>query len=233
MAQQREAWEAIHGLRFPSVTVSHVPWTSIPRKFLHVGIVLATELAPQSDLPKAILHVSECATLADYQVRLLHASGCASVYVVLGAEAERAREELAAHQTIVNELWRQGRVSSIQAVLKALDRYDGCLIVPVDALGILDDTLQLVIETAEVGEHAVIRPSYDQHPGRLLWLNRVAAAEVAVLCATSDTSFDEFLSSHAHLLPVDDPAILTEITEPDDFERIRSHSTGERDGKCS
>lgn len=211
MAQHREAWEAIHGLKFPSVTVSHVPWTSLPRKFLHVGIVIATELMPESDLPKAILHISRDETLADYQVRSLYASGCAYVYVVLGAEAERARAELVAHHIIVNELWPQGRVSSIQTALKALDRYDGCLIIPVDMIGVQDDTLQQLIEAAEIGGHAVIRPSYNGQPGRLLWINRAAATEVATMSPSGDKSFDVFLLSRAHLLPVDDPAILAEI----------------------
>ena len=211
MAPQREAWEAIHGLKFPSVTVSHVPWTSLPRKFLHVGIVLATDLAPESDLPKAILHVSGDETLAGYQVRRLHASGCASVYVVLGAEAERARAELAAHQIVVNEFWQQGRVSAIQAALKGLDRYDGCLLIPVDTIGVLDDTLQQLIEASELGEHSVIRPSYNGQPGRLAWINRAAAAEVAAMSPSGDKSFDVFLLSRAHLLPVDDPAILAAI----------------------
>ena len=141
--------------------------------------------------------------------------------VVLGSEAERIAKELRTCDTVINAQWRAGRLTSIQCGLKALDRFDGCFIMPVDAVGMKPETLRAVREIAETGEHDVVRPTHDGKPGYLVWISRTIAEKVMAIQVDGDTPLNEILASHTKTLPVDDPAILHNINTPEDWEKVR------------
>jgi CTP:molybdopterin cytidylyltransferase MocA len=100
-----------------------------------------------------------------------------------------------------NPDWAKGRLTSIQAGLRALPGADGYLLLPVDSVGLHLDTVVRMLQ-AEGAEAR--RPFYRGQPGRILWISVSVAHEILSLPA-SDTRLDEWLAPRITALEVDDP----------------------------
>lgn len=217
----REQWQSLHGINQPYTAPSTTPWKTGVRQFNHAGLITAAGASSRMGFPKALLRLPDGTPLAQYQSDFLKHGGCTEVFVVLGAEADRIAKELPACNTAVNTRWQEGRLTSIQTGLSALETYDGCFIMPVDAVGIQLDTLRAVRETAETGEHQVVRPTHESKPGHLVWISRLIAEQVKALNADGDTPLNEILAPHTKQIQVDDPAILRNINTPEEWDIAR------------
>ncbi len=192
------------------------------QQFKHAGLITAAGASSRMGFPKALLLLPDNTPLAQYQAELLKRGGCKDVVVVLGSEADRIAKELPDCRTVTNERWEEGRLTSIQTGLRALENYDGCFVMPVDAYGIQPATLRAMREAAETGNHQVVRPTHDGKPGHLVWISRVVAEQVVALDADGDTPMNEILAPHTHPIAVDDPAILRNINTPAEWETLRT-----------
>ena len=154
--------------------------------------------------------------MARAQGDLLRAGGCGRVVVVLGAHAERIRPSLAGCDVVLNPDWEKGRVTSIQAGLRGLGDFDGCVILPVDAVGLRVQTVRAVVARAETGSADAVRPMYLGQDGKLLWVSRTLASEL-LRAPPGDQRLDELVRERAERVPVDDPALLSNVNTPEDL----------------
>lgn len=182
------------------------------------GLVLAAGASSRMGYPKALLPTSANVPLAVHQMRLLRTAGCQRVAVVLGAQAESIAKKITDGEVVRHPDWAKGRLTSIQAGLRALPGADGYVLLPVDSVGLNLDTVVHMLQ-AEGAEAR--RPFYRGQPGRILWINARVAREILSLPA-GDTRLDEWLAPRITALEVDDPAILNNVNTPDEWAEVRT-----------
>ncbi len=189
------------------------------------GCVLAAGASRRMRTPKATLAVAADSGLADAQVALLDTAGCQPVVLVLGADAEKIRPHLRTRQVVVNPDWAEGRLTSVQAGLRALHEVapaaSGYLLLPVDTAFVQPSTVRKLLDVAAAGTATVLRPSFAGVPGYLVWLARTVAAELLAGTWPPDTPVNEILAEQTTLLPVPDPAILHNANTPEEWQQLR------------
>ena len=180
--------------------------------------------------PKALLAASGGTPLALHQADLLRRAGADPVCIVLGCDGERIRDALAGwpacgsagfSEIVLNPAWSSGRLSSIQAGLRACRDRDGILILPVDTVGVRADTLEALLAFCDIQDAPAVRPVYEGQPGRVLWIGKTLAAEILVLDSREAFRLDAWISGKTASFSVDDPAILHNVNTPDDWARVR------------
>lgn len=182
------------------------------------GLVLAAGASSRMGYPKALLPTPDNVPLAVHQMRLLRAAGCTRVAVVLGSRADAIAAKLTDGEVVRNPDWEKGRLTSIQAGLRALPGHDNYVLLPVDSAGLRPATLVCLMR----GEGAAARrPFYRGKPGRVLWISAAVANEILHLPAT-DTRLDEWLAPRITAVDVDDPAILNNVNTPDEWAAVRA-----------
>ncbi|MGD9875029.1 MAG: NTP transferase domain-containing protein [Kiritimatiellia bacterium] len=186
---------------------------------MHWGIVLAAGASSRMGFPKALLKTPEGIPLALHQLKLLESAGCAKTAVVLGSEAQRISEKLKGVRIFLNPDWESGRPSSILAALKNATDGVGIFILPVDTVGVRAKTIRKVLDAADAAGHPAIRPVCKGVRGKLVWISSALANEIVK--QNLSERLDEFLADRAVALEVNDPAILSNINTPGDWEAIR------------
>lgn len=113
------------------------------------GLVLAAGASSRMGMPKPLLRLPDGKPLGLAQANLLQSAGCDPVKIVLGAREREVREALGDAETFVlNERWRQGRISSVQTGLRAVHPFSGCVLLPVDTAGVRADTICRVLDAS-------------------------------------------------------------------------------------
>ena len=187
----------------------------------HAGIVLAAGASSRMGQPKALLPTPGGTPLALHQARLLEAAGCSPVIIVLGCDSDRIRPHLPGFAIAYNKDWETGRVSSVQAGLRAASA-DGYLILPVDTVGVRLETLQALRSAANTTRSRAIRPTFDGREGKVMWVSAALAADLLRLDPASETSrLDHVFRGQSEQLPCPDPALLNNINTPADWEKAR------------
>ena len=183
------------------------------------GLVLAAGASSRMGYPKALLPLPNGTPLAMHQMRLLRAAGCARVAVVLGSTADAIARKITDGEVVRNPDWERGRLTSVQAGLRALPGHRGYLILSVDTVGIQVETLARLLRPSPTPATA-LRPVHRGEPGRVLWIPAAFAAELLALPGP-DVRLDHWLGDRATLVPVDDPAVLNNVNTPDDWAAVR------------
>jgi CTP:molybdopterin cytidylyltransferase MocA len=195
--------------------------TSLAGVATTTGLVLAGGASSRMGSPKALLEMPDGLPLAVHQCRLLRRAGCLRTAVVLGADAERIAPQLPGCEIIVNRDWQRGRFTSLQAGLRGVPPTEGYLILPVDSVGIQEDTLSAMISTATNGPFEALRPVVNGEPGRVLWINLAIAREL-IRQAPGDLRIDDHLRDRVFSLAVTDEAIVRNINTPAEWDMLRS-----------
>ena len=170
--------------------------------------------------PKALLTVCENTPLARYQHDLLLQAGCAQAIVVLGCRAEFVSIRLTGCPVAVNPDWETGRLSSVKAGLKALQPFDGCVILPVDTVGVKTQTVQHILDAAAREKARAIRPVAAGRRGKIIWISKTTADEILAQ-DSGEGRLDYFFEDLASELEVQDQAILNNINTPEEWESAR------------
>ncbi len=181
------------------------------------GLVLAAGASERMGSPKALLQTPDGIPLAKAQADLLSRAGCDPVTVVIGADAARIREEVMGCPFTVHEGWRAGRVSSLQAGLRALPPSDAYVILPVDAVGIAQQTVESLLCLGASSRAQAIRPSYRERAGHLLWISAATADEILHLMPAPETRLNAWIDPKCMWVEMEDPALLHNLNTPDDW----------------
>ena len=186
----------------------------------HVGMVLAAGASSRMGQPKALLTVCDNTPLARYQHDLLLQAGCAQVIVVLGCQAEVISRRLDGCKIAINPAWETGRLSSVKAGLKALQSFDGCVILPVDTVGVKVQTVQQILDAATREKSRAIRPVVAGRRGKIIWISKTTADEILAQ-DSGEGRLDYFFEDLASELEVQDKSILNNINTPEEWENAR------------
>jgi molybdenum cofactor cytidylyltransferase len=166
--------------------------------------------------------VETCArSLADEVVAVVgasHEAACARV------EAARARLSGQALRCVVNDRWREGRTTSVQAAWASCPAGWSLLVVPVDHPAVRLVTLDALFGVFgyAAGEPDVTVPVVEvegrRRRGHPILLSHRLRDEVLAL--GPNEPLHDVVHRHVVLeVPVDDPGILLDIDEPGDLER--------------
>jgi len=99
------------------------------------------------------------------------AAGSGSVHVVVGAEVDHVRAELAdlPVEFVVNKAWREGVASSIRAAIDAIERRDRpvetLILMLCDQPGVSGDVLRRLLEAYRTTRAPVVASRYPEGPG--------------------------------------------------------------------
>jgi len=165
--------------------------------------------------------------LSRLQADLLLGSGCSSVVVVLGCEGDRIVSDLSplpeSIAVVINENWKRGQFSSLQAGLSALaDRTStgGWVVVaPVDMLGLERTTLEHLLRECNDTYDAVV-PTYQGKSGHPVAIaGRICKHLLQQSC--DNARLDRLLRRmNVKLVETNDPATLSNLNEPEDLRRL-------------
>lgn len=187
-------------------------------QYKHAGIVLAAGASSRMGQPKALLPMPDGAPLAIHQANLLRDAGASDIAIVLGALGEEIAAALRAYgyPIIFNHAWTTGRIASLQAGLRTMPTdITGAVVLPVDTVGVAPQTFQKILAAADEQRPLALRPSYNNAPGRVAWINCELFAPLLALPADPSFRLDAWLADREIMLPIDDPAISNNINTPD------------------
>jgi len=162
--------------------------------------------------------------------------GNISIVVVLGHEAERIKKM---HPDLpvswcINEQWKKGQFSSIQAGIISLlqSEVTAIIVLPVDAVGIHPDTIKTIIDVVNKQPNfAAVIPEYKGQKGHPVLLQRSFAEgllEIDPNNATARLDMQIDKASNVIRLPVNDPKIVGNINTPEGWENYLASIVSKR-----
>lgn len=159
------------------------------------GLVLAAGAGTRMGRPKALVHAPDGTSWLRRTVEVLRDAGCSEVTVVLGAQADQARDLVPdGVAVVVAEDWGEGQSASLRAGLGALTDASAVVITLVDLPDVSADVVRRVL-AAGAECHTLSRAVYDGRPGHPVLLGRdhwVAVASVAA----GDDGAKPYLRTH-------------------------------------
>jgi CTP:molybdopterin cytidylyltransferase MocA len=193
------------------------------------AILLAGGESRRMGSPKPLLPWDE-ETLVEYQLRQLRAAGADTVVAVLGHEADAVRPLVhnAGAKAIVNELYREGRASSVRVGAAALgDDTEAVIVLNVDQPRPAEVTRRLLEEhgarraLVSVPVHAGKRGHPVILAGSLLREMREVREETQGLRAVTERP-----GRDVNEVEFDSPVVLLDLNEPGDYEAARREFFG-------
>jgi len=180
------------------------------------GLLLAAGAGSRMGLPKALKHDHNGASWLRRSVGVLLGGGCSEVYVVLGAEAERAAALLDGIDVriVVARDWATGMSASLVAGLRALaaTEAEAALVMLVD----LPDVTEAVVSRLVVGvdPSSLQRAAYGGIPGHPALIGREHWAGVGAIASGDKGAQPYFLSHPHHLVECADLASGQDVDSP-------------------
>jgi molybdenum cofactor cytidylyltransferase len=187
------------------------------------GIVLAAGESRRMGQPKQLLPFGE-RTILERVVDTLLAAGVGEVVVVLGHLAERVRAVLGDRpvRAVINELYRQGMLSSIKYGVGAVGtEYDALLIALGDQPHIECAVVSEVMRAYRAGNAGIVIPRYGEKKGHPIIISLQKYRE-AIVNLPEDVGLNALMQEHAddvRLLDVATEDIIRDIDVPDDYTR--------------
>jgi molybdenum cofactor cytidylyltransferase len=154
------------------------------------------------------------------------------VVVVLGHHAQAIREAIAAGlptgsadlRVVVNDRYRLGMLSSLQAGIRALPpSAPGALFTLVDHPAVRESTLDRLIEAFSHGDAPLVIPRYQAKRGHPVAASRAILAEILALPA--EASAKDVIHAHrpqTRFLDVDDAGVITDVDSPPEYEDLKA-----------
>lgn len=149
----------------------------------------------------------------------------APLVVVLGHHAEDILATIQEPQVVkivVNENYRMGMVTSLQAGIRAIpSEVDAAMFGLVDHPTVKESTIDLLVEQFQGGQRILAIPCYQNQRGHPVIATRSILEKILHLqnYSTPKTVIRKH-SSDTTLVEVDDPGVVLDIDEPGDYESV-------------
>jgi len=191
------------------------------------AVVLAAGNSTRMGEPKQLLLLGG-RTLLERTLENVRAAEVDEVVLVLGAFAEKIRQELPAVffdalKVVVNRDYEQGMARSLREGLAAvIPQMDAVLIVLADQPFVRPETINRIIERYRQSDAEIVIPFYKGKRGNPVLLDRSVFAEAMAL--RGDVGFRALFGRHvAGIVEVDvaDEGVLLDIDSREDYERLR------------
>jgi len=196
------------------------------------GVVLAAGESRRMGQPKQLLPFGE-RTILERVVDTLLTAGVGEVVVVLGHMADRVRAVLGDRPVtaVVNELYRQGMLSSVKCGVRAIGAgYDAVLFALGDQPHIEGAVVSEVMRAYRAGNAGIVIPRYGDKKGHPIIINLQKYRE-AIVNLPEDTGLNALMQEHAddvRLIDVATEDIIRDIDVPDDYTRELARFTERR-----
>jgi len=192
------------------------------------GLVLAAGESSRMGADKALL-TYRGHTFIETIVRTLRHGGVTRIAVVLGHHADEIRRavDLSDVLVVVNEAYRQGQTSSLQAGLRALDSREGpsleaivfCL---VDHPAVSAEVIQTLVATFRASGSPVVIPTYKGQRGHPVLIGHALFGELLALspAAGANTVTRKYRDA-TQFVEVNDMGILIDVDDPDAYRSLK------------
>ena len=192
------------------------------------GLVLAAGESSRMGADKALL-TYRGHTFIETIVRTLRHGGVTRIAVVLGHHADEIRRavDLSDVLVVVNEAYRQGQTSSLQAGLRALDSREGpsleaivfCL---VDHPAVSAEVIQTLVATFRASGSPVVIPTYKGQRGHPVLIGHALFGELLALspAAGANTVTRKYRDA-TQFVEVNDMGILVDVDDPDAYRSLK------------
>jgi len=153
--------------------------------------------------------------------------------VVVGAHAEeiRAQAKLGADELVVNEEWRRGQLSSLQAAIRSLPEgtTEGMLVCLVDHPLISAPLVSLLVETFERDKNKIVIPTYRGKRGHPVIFPRALYAELLGMRENASENIGARAVVRAHAtdvdeVPVSEEGVIINLNDPETLRRFSVQS---------
>jgi CTP:molybdopterin cytidylyltransferase MocA len=189
------------------------------------AILLAGGESARMGRPKPLLVWGD-ETLVEYQVRQLQQAGCNPVIVVLGAHEDAVRPLV--HRTgahaVINELYAQGRASSVRVGAGALaEDIQAALILNVDQPRPVAVHRQL-LAAMDATERPIAVAAHDGHRGHPVAFAGAIFPELREVREATEGMRAVMERHENDILEVtfDTPVVLLDLNRPEDYEAAKS-----------
>ncbi|PYV14663.1 MAG: molybdenum cofactor cytidylyltransferase [Acidobacteria bacterium] len=188
------------------------------------GLVLAAGESSRMGRDKALL-LYRGRTFLEAIVRTLDAGGIKRIAVVLGHHAEEIRQKtrLEGAEAVVNEHYRLGQTSSLQAGLAALDgpALEAVLVCLVDHPTVHAETVRALVGAFEPPILDVVIPSYGGERGHPVLIARQLFPELRALGpGIGANSIIRKYRDTTRILEVNDPGVVTDVDDPKTYQDL-------------
>lgn len=185
--------------------------------------ILAAGESRRMGSPKALLPYRGKA-FAEYLLELSTHPRVGVQRVVLGARAEeiRAQIHLGDAEVLVNQEWRQGQLSSIQAAVRSLpmNQTAGLLLCPVDHPLVSAELVARLIEAFDSSGKLVVLPTYRGKRGHPLIF--AASLYSEILDASPEVGARQVVWAHAAAVmevATDEEGVVLNLNDPETLRR--------------
>ncbi len=188
------------------------------------GLILAAGESSRMGADKPLL-MYRGRTFLETITSTLREAGIRRVVVVLGHHAEEIKQSinLAGAEVVVNQDYRLGQTSSLQAGLRALreGEPDGMIMCLVDHPAITSDTVQELIHRFKATRKPVIIPEFHGEHGHPILVGKELFSQLRSL--GPDEGADSVIHRYrdrTEFIPVTDPGILLDVDDPESFRQL-------------
>jgi molybdenum cofactor cytidylyltransferase len=199
------------------------------RQSSSVALILAAGQSSRMGRDKALLEHEGCPFL-ELIMQNLRQAGVERHIVVLGHHAAEIRQAISLDraQVVVNENYRLGQTSSLQAGLKALNlaATDGILLCLVDHPAVSADVMRRIMLAHRESGAPVVVPVYKGQRGHPVFIGRGLFRELLALKTTDGAnSVIRRYRDSTCWLDVDQRGVLLDIDHPEDYRRLAAGGT--------
>src|SRR5690349_8896997 len=191
------------------------------------GLILAAGESSRMGRDKALLPYGG-STFLEHIVETLHGAGIERVTVVLGHHASEIQSGVNLHGThvVVNQNYRQGQTSSLQAGLRSCDPeiVQAVMLCLVDHPLVSVEVVRQLIHGFEKSHCALVIPTHRGQRGHPVLISRELFAEILELgpsegANTVTRKYREF----TNFVEVSDAGILIDVDDPLTLSKIAKH----------
>jgi molybdenum cofactor cytidylyltransferase len=192
------------------------------------GVILAAGESTRMGADKSLL-VYRGKTFLENIIAAVREGGVRRVLVVLGHNADLVQQsiDLSSVEVVINQEYRRGQTSSLQAGLRALkaNEPEGIVLHLVDHPAISADTIRQLIHHFKSSGKPVIVPQMQGKHGHPVLMGREVLSQIAALGPDqgADTVIHEY-RDQTEFVEVPDTGILIDVDDPESYLKLATHA---------